>query len=232
MHPFSNRPPPDAMSYPPRVPAAAPSLEPMAMNAEATDHHPVAPSATLLRSRATFKAGSALVLAGVLIGSVLGVGVRVRRDVAHVAPPPSPVAAKAPAPPAPPPSYAGVPFGSLVVSPPPTAPPVAPAALAGPVATPSEPAPATTPAAAAKPQKTSAGSSKRSKATSKKVVEDDGYTLASATPDEPKPKRAAEKPEPKKVAEKPEPKPKPSRASSDDADRILKAATKAAENSL
>ena len=128
-------------------------------------------------------------------------------------------------------AYAGVPFGSLVVTPPPQQ---APAAAAPAAAAPAAKAPA--PAAKAPAKHASWGKRPGGHATVAAKVsppkdKDDGYKVASAGNDEPKAsKQAAKEPkETKKAEAKPA---KAARGSSDEADRVLKAAMGATENTL
>ena len=162
---------------------------------------------------------------------------------------------QAPAP-LPPNAYAGVPFGSLVVAQP--ASHAAPAAAPAPAAPAAPPAPIAVPAVqkpapqkhAAWWGKPAAGGAGGHPSLSAKVTppakadkdKDDGYKVASANNDEPAPKKAAKEPaakpakEPvaaKEEAKKPEPRAsKSSSKASDDADKVLRAAMGATENTL
>jgi hypothetical protein len=215
----------------------APSLSPMAMSAYATGPHPAERSPLLLslRSRPTVKTGSAIVVAGVLVGSLLGIGLRARREVAQAAAPATMVAKPAePATTTPPRPYADVPFGSLVVTSPPSAPPAAPVPVVGPAMRGSPvtaPAPSTVSASAApRPQKPPPVGSKRATKPTKAAPSDDGYTLASATPAAPKPEpkvKAPKREHPKRAAAEPK-----ITSASDDPSKILRAAMGATENTL
>lgn len=195
----------------------------MSTLAGSTGPHAAQPG--VLRSRPSVAAGVALLLAGVVLGGLGGVGVRARQGAlsraaprgataAAVAPPPVTTAAA---------PYAGVPFGSLVLS---------------------EPAPSAT-TTVAKPSKPPRGA----KTIAPNPKEKD--EVASAAPEKKaakpraEPKKAAEKPPPKKLAQKAEPKKpeakkpepkkveKPARARvPDDAASVLRAARGATENTL
>lgn len=239
-------------------------------NANATGPQRAQPT-VVIRSRPSMKMGVSILVAGTLLGAVFGIGMRARQNAADAAfaaqqeplqeqpqvavalPPPqapvapvvlSPTPSVVPQGPTalPPNAYAGVPFGSLVVSPPAQQAPVAHA-----------PAPAPQPAAAPKPApqkhaawwgKPAAGghpslSAKVSQPSKADKDKDDGYRVASAGNDDPPPK--ASKPAKEPVAAKDEPKepkkaepraPKASRGGSDEADKVLKAAMGATENTL
>ena len=150
------------------------------------------------------------------------------------------------APAAPPPNaYAGVPFGSLVVPPAPQAAPArAPAAAAPAVAAAPPKAPQKhvwwgKPAGGAHPS-LSAKVSSPAKAEPKDKDKDDGYKVASAGNDEPAPKakpakepaaakEAKDEPKETKKAERPA---KSTKSGGDEADKVLKAAMGATENTL
>ncbi|MBX3212625.1 MAG: hypothetical protein KF850_11375 [Labilithrix sp.] len=131
-------------------------------------------------------------------------------------------------------SYADVPFGSLVVSP-----PASKAVAATPKAAAVTPKAAAPKASWGKPPRAAAPASKAAAPVKEK---DDGYRVASAGNDEPserskastkasaKPAREPREPaEPKRAESKPA---KPSRGGNDEADKVLRAAMGATENTL
>jgi len=157
----------------------------------------------------------------------------------------------------PPNAYAGVPFGSLVVSMPPGQPQAAPAAAAAHPIAAAPPAPTVRPVAAgpaapatkAALQKHAAAWGKPSggghPSLSAKVSQppkdakdkDDGYKIASAEKDEPAPKpskaaKAAKEPAPKDEPKETKKAARPSKGSADEADKVLRAAMGATENTL
>jgi hypothetical protein len=148
--------------------------------------------------------------------------------------------------PIPPQAYANVPFGSLVVSPPPSqaaSPRSFAAQPAGTVAMVAPPPKAPPPKHATGWSKPAGGShpSLSAKVNAPPKEKDDGYKVASAGNDEPKEapppksKPAKESREPKddaKENKKAEAKPAKSNRAVDDADKVLKAAMGATENTL
>lgn len=142
----------------------------------------------------------------------------------------------------PPQSYADVPFGSLVVSPPSTA--ATPAPKAAPVAAAPAPKAPQKHASWGKPARAAAAPKVSAPAKTKEKEKDDGYRIASAGNDEPReqPKASAkasreprearearEPAEPKRAESKPS---KASRGGTDEADKVLRAAMGATENTL
>lgn len=224
--------PMEGLGYPAhgsQAPAAPHSLAPVAMSsfgeAGATGPQAAQPAdPDPARSRPALKTGFAILLAGALIGGLSGVGVRARENAtlastraqqAEKAAPgaPAPNTNAAPAATSP---FAGVAFGSLVLPPPPAAAP-APIIATGTTATP-----------AMKPQRPAAKAGGRSWV-AKPKAKDDGYKIASANADEPKAKPAKE---PKPAVKVAKAEAKKAAKEADDADKILKAAMGATENTL
>jgi hypothetical protein len=139
-------------------------------------------------------------------------------------------------------SYANVPFGSLVVSQSPAQPAPAPRSTAAPLTTTAAPAPPPRApqkhvASWGKPAGGAHPSSSAKVHAQPKNKDDDGYRVASAgdEPNEPAPPRvskAAKEPAEPKVTKKAEAKPAQGGKVSDDADKVLKAAMGATENTL
>ena len=183
------------------------------------------------RSRPSWTVGTAILVAGIVLGGGLGVVFqktqRAGSSVVATQPAQKPVETATP-----PARYASVPFGSLVTS--------TPAVTAAP-SLPPPPVTAPPPAAGSKQQKRAAASKVAGAARAPKAApkpRDDGYTIASAGADEAKEPRSKPPPEPKRAppAQKPEPRKssaagKPA-SGSDDADKVLKAAMGATENTL